>query len=204
MANGEFDPGQAWVQAGQGQGPWAATPSGDGGLGGGLGGGLNLSTGGIGSIAGGVSDLFSAMGYKAKAQGDAFEKQNYLLAGTLADQNEQYTEWSTGIKQAQEDRELSKSLGTTKADIAGAGLAESGSALDILRESASQGAMARAVTGEQGLIVEAGYREQAQSYRNMAQAAQVAIDAENKAAQGAEITGWIKIGAGVLSTFMPR
>jgi len=179
--------------------PPAATPAGTSPFG-----GISLSTGGIGSIAGGVSDLFASMGYKAKAQGDAFEQQNYLLAGTLADQNEQYTEWSTGIKQAQEDRELSKSLGTTKADIAGAGLAESGSALDILRESASQGAMARAVTGEQGLIVEAGYREQAQSYRNMAQAAQVAIDAENKAAQGAEITGWIKIGAGVLSTFMPR
>ena len=179
--------------------PPAATPAGTSPFG-----GISLSTGGIGSIAGGVSDLFSAMGYKAKAQGDAFEKQNYLLAGTLADQNEQYTEWSTGIKQAQEDRDLFKSLGTTKADIAGAGLAESGSALDILRESASQGAMARAVTGEQGLIAEAGYREQAQSYRNMAQAAQVAIDAENKAAQGAEITGWIKIGAGVLSTFMPR
>jgi len=179
--------------------PPAATPAGTSPFG-----GISLSTGGIGSIAGGVSDLFASMGYKAKAQGDAFEQQNYLLAGTLADQNEQYTEWSTGIKQAQEDRELSKSLGTTKADIAGAGLAESGSALDILRESASQGAMARAVTGEQGLIVEAGYREQAQSYRNMAQAAQVAIDAENKAAQGAEITGWLKIGAGVLSTFMPR
>ena len=171
--------------------PPAATPAGTSPFG-----GISLSTGGIGSIAGGVSDLFSAMGYKAKAQGDAFEKQNYLLAGTLADQNEQYTEWSTGIKQAQEDRDLFKSLGTTKADIAGAGLAESGSALDILRESASQGAMARAVTGEQGLIAEAGYREQAQSYRNMAAAAQVAIDAENKAAKGAEITGILKGAAG--------
>jgi hypothetical protein len=171
--------------------PPAATPAGTSPFG-----GISLSTGGIGSIAGGVSDLFASMGYKAKAQGDAFEQQNYLLAGTLADQNEQYTEWSTGIKQAQEDRELFKSLGTTKADIAGAGLAESGSALDILRESASQGAMARAVTGEQGLIAEAGYREQAQSYRNMAAAAQVAIDAENKAAKGAEITGILKGAAG--------
>ena len=170
--------------------PPAATPAGTSPFG-----GISLSTGGIGSIAGGVSDLFASMGYKAKAQGDAFEQQNYLLAGTLADQNEQYTEWSTGIKQAQEDRELFKSLGTTKADIAGAGLAESGSALDILRESASQGAMARAVTGEQGLIQEASYKEQAQSYRNMAQAAQIAIDAEKNASFGAEITAGVKFAA---------
>jgi len=171
--------------------------------GGGLGSMFSLSAGGVSGIAGGVSDLFAAMGHKAKAAGDVFEQKNYQLAGTLADQNEQYAEWSTAIKQSQEDRTLFKSLGTTKADIAGAGLAESGSGLDILRESASQGAMARAVTGEQGLIVEAGYREQATSYRNMAAAAQVAIDAEKKAAEGAEITGWIKIAGGVLSMFAP-
>jgi hypothetical protein len=192
MANGDFDPGQAWVQAGQGQGPWAAIPAGGGG-------GFNFNTAGVGSIAGGVSDLFAAMGYKAKAAGDAFEQKNYQVAATLADQNEQFTEWSTAIKQSQEDRELSKSLGTTRADLAGAGLAESGSGLDILRESASQGAQARAVTGEQGLITEASYKEQATSYRNMAAAAQIAIDAENKAAQGAEITGWVKIAAGAAS-----
>ena len=162
--------------------------------------GFNFNTGGLGSIAGGVSDLFSAMGYRAKAQGDAFEQQNYQLAATLADQNEQFTEWSTALKQSTEDRQLFNSLGQTKADVAGAGLAESGDALDILRQSAQEGAQARAVTGEQGLISEASYREQAQSYRNMAAAAQVAIDAENKAAQGADITGAIKIGAGVLST----
>jgi hypothetical protein len=154
------------------------------------------------NIGGGVSDLFAAMGYRTKAAGDVFEQQNYLLAGKLADQNEQFAEWSTAIKQSQEDRTLFKSLGQTRADIAGAGFAESGSGMDILRESASQGAMARAVTGEQGLITEAGYKEQAQSYRNMAQAAQVAIDAENKAATGADITAGIKFAAAFVP-FLP-
>jgi hypothetical protein len=189
----DFDPGQAWVQAGQGQGPWAAAPAGGGG------GGFNFNTAGVSSIAGGVSDLFAAMGYKKKAEGDVFEQKNYQLAATLADQNEQFTEWSTAIKESQQDRELSKSLGQTSADIAGAGLAPKGSSLNILRESASQGAQAHAVLSEQGLISEASYREQAQSYRNMAAAAQIAIDAENKAAQGAEITGWVKIAAGAIS-----
>ena len=51
-------------------------------------------------------------------------------------------ELEAAIKQSQQDRELYKSLGTTRADIAGAGLAESGSGLDILRESAAEGALA--------------------------------------------------------------
>lgn len=165
------------------------------------GGGISLGSSFFSGVGGAVSDLFAAQGYRAKAKGDVFEQQNYLLAAQYADQNEQYAEWSTAIKQQQEDRGLFKALGQTRADVASAGFAESGSALDIMRESASQGAMARAVTGEQGLIQEAGFREQAQSYRNMAAAAQVAIDAENKAAQGATITGIIKGVGAVASLF---
>lgn len=148
-------------------------------------------------IGGAVSDLFAAQGHRFKAQGDVFEKQNYDLAATLADQNAQFTETSTAIKGMQADRELYKSLGTTQADVAGAGFAESGSAIDILRDSAAQGALHKAVLSEQGLITEAGYKEQAQSYRNMSSAADVAIRAENEAATGAMITGGIKAIAGL-------
>src|SRR5467141_1235979 len=90
------------------------------------------------NLGGAGSDLFAAEGYRAKAKGDEFERENYQLAATYADQNEQYTEWATKIKGAQADRELYKSMGQTSADVAGAGFAASGSALDILRESASQ------------------------------------------------------------------
>jgi hypothetical protein len=174
------------------------SPSGSGG-----GSPFRLSGSAISSFGGAVSDLFAADAYRFKAQGDQYEKENYQLAAQFADQNVQYTEWSTAIKQMQEDRELSKSLGETRADVAGAGFAASGSALDLLRESASQGAIARAVTGEQGLITEAGYKEQADSYRNMAAAAQVAIDAENKAAKGAEISAIFKFAAGAVSMLNP-
>jgi hypothetical protein len=171
---------------------WVADLAGQG-KGGAFGFGGRVSDSTFSNAAGAVSDLFAAEGYRAKAAGDEFERGNYLLAAQYADLNVQYTKWSTAIKQSQEDRELYKSLGQTRADVAGAGFAESGSAIDILRESASQGALARAVTGEQGLITEAGYEEQAASYRNMAQAAQVAIDAEKKAAVGADIAAGIKI-----------
>jgi len=70
-------------------------------------------------------------------------------------------------------------------------------ALDILRDSASQGALAKAVLQEQGQITEAGYKEQAQSYQNTASAAQVAINADNQASVFSTVTGALKIAAGI-------
>jgi hypothetical protein len=146
-----------------------------------------------------VADIFAAKGDELKAQGAEFEKISYLQAADLATQNEQFTEMSTAIKQSQADRNLYQALGQTKADVAGAGFAQSGSALDILRESASQGAMTKAVLGEQGLITEAGYQEQAQSYSDMANAAGVAIEADKLAAKGAYWGAGIAAAAAVFS-----
>jgi hypothetical protein len=82
-----------------------------------------------------VADIFAAKGDELKAQGAAFEQQSYQQAAVLAQQNEQFTAMSTVIKQSEADRNLYQALGTTRADVAGAGFAQSGSALDILRES---------------------------------------------------------------------
>ena len=154
------------------------------------------------NLGGAVSDLFAASGHRAKAAGDIFEQQNYNLAGKLADQNEKFTEQSTAIKQAQIDRSNSQTIGGQEADIAGAGFAASGSALDLLRDSASQGALTKAVAGEQGLITEAGYKEQGDSYRNLASAAGIAANAENNAAFGADVTGIIKGAASIATLFL--
>ena len=98
-------------------------------------------------------------------------------------------------------RETMNTLGGQQADVAGAGFAASGSALDLLRDSASQGALTHAVLGQQGLITEAGYNEQAASYKIMQGAANDAGNAENNAATAAEITGGIKMIAGLASVF---
>lgn len=172
--------------------------TGKGGLFGG-GGGLSGST--FSDVAGAASDLFAAQGDRAKATGDLIEAGNYDLASGLATENEKFTETSTAIKQAQIDRNITKTIGGQQADVAGAGFAESGSALDIMRDSASQGALTRAVAGQQGLITEAGYKEQATADTNMAQAARVAANAENEAAQGADITSAIKGVAAVATLF---
>ncbi len=152
--------------------------------------------------SGAVTDLFSAEGYRYKAKGAEFEKENYDLAATLADQNAQYTEWTTNVKAQMADRTTYQALGTAQAQIAGSGLKASGSALDLLHESAANGALAKENAVTQGNITEAGYQEKAQSYRNMSQAAQVAIDAANEAAVGADITGAIKGVASIATLFM--
>jgi hypothetical protein len=165
----------------------------------GQGGGLSGST--FTDLSGAASDLFSIDAHHAKAEGDLLEAKNYDEASALATQNEKFTETSTAIKQAQIDRQNSNMLGGQQADVAGAGFAASGSALDLMRDSASQGALTKAVGEQQGLITEAGYNEQADSYKTMSQAAHVAADAENAAADAAPFTAALK-GAAAIATLL--
>ena len=92
-------------------------------------------------------------------------------------------------------------IGGQEADVAGAGFEASGSAIDLMRDSASQGALTKAVGEQQGLIQEAGYTEQAKSYQTMSQAANMAANAEDKAAEGSTISGIFKGVAAVASIF---
>lgn len=162
---------------------------------------FNVSSGGISNFAGAAQDLFAAQGDKSKAQYDFAEASNYGIAADLANQNEKFTETSTAIKEAQQQREALSARGGVEGEVASAGFAESGSALDILRDSAAQGALTHAVLGQQGLITEAGYKEQAQSYETMQAAATQAGNAENQASTFADITGAIKGVAAIASLF---
>jgi hypothetical protein len=154
------------------------------------------------SIGGGISDLFAIGADKAKAQGDLLEAQNYDLASKYALQEAAYTKESTAIQGMQAERQMYSSMSQTSADIAGGGFAASGSGLDILAQSASQGALQQAVIQRQGLITEQGYEEQAQSYQNMEAAANLAAGAEEKAAQGALWSAGFKF-AGALTSLIP-
>ncbi|MBR0936684.1 hypothetical protein [Bradyrhizobium jicamae] len=151
-------------------------------------------------LGGAVSDLFAGFGASAQAnlkaqslqlqaQGDLAEASNYDLASTLASQNEAYTKTSTAIQQMQLERSTYQQIGGQQAAIGGAGLAASGSATDILADSARQGALSKAVLGQQGLITEAGYQEQAQSYTTLAGAARAAAATEDQMAQETKDAG---------------
>lgn len=145
---------------------------------------LSGAGGALGSFATGLS-MFQ------KSKGDLAEARSYDLAAQLAGLNATFTETATGIKVAQEARTIYKTIGGQKADVAGSGLKESGSALDLLASSSQQGALATATIQEQGLITEAGYKEQQQSYEIMADAARSASSMD-------QTLGWINIAAGAL------
>ena len=109
------------------------------------------------ALGGGISDLFAASADRSKAQGDLIEAANYDLAAKYAYQEEQFTKESTAIQGMQAERQMYSSMSQTKADIAGGGFAASGSGLDILAQSASQGRLQQAVIARQGLITEQGF-----------------------------------------------
>jgi hypothetical protein len=153
-------------------------------------------------LGGAVSDIFAGFAAGDKAKGDLLEAQNYDLAAREADKEAFYTKESTAIQVMQSERQLYQSMSGTKADTAGAGFAASGSSLDILRSSAQQGALQQAVIQRQGLITEEGYEEQAQSYRNMEAAADMAASAEKKAGIGDFFSGGVKGAAAVATLFM--
>lgn len=155
------------------------------------------------NFAGGaVDDLFSVGAFKTKAKGFDLEAANYDAAAGMADQNADFTRISTGLKLMQIERQKFNVLGGQRADVASSGFAASGSAMDILRDSAQQGALQEAVAHQQGLVTEEGYRQQASSYRNMAAASRLAAGAAKKSASQAYWKAGIKTAMAVGSAFI--
>lgn len=144
------------------------------------------------ALGGAVDDLFSASAFRTRAEGDRLQAQEYDLAGGLARQNKQFAETSAAIKDMQIQRGIYGVLGQQAADVGASGFESGGSALDLLRDSAQQGALTKAVASQQGLIEEAGYEEQAKSYDLQAQTARMAADADEKAAHGKTFSAVIK------------
>jgi hypothetical protein len=153
---------------------------------------MALGTSTFSNIGGAVSDLFQASAFKTKAAGQRIESEEFQLAAGLSDQNAAFTEQSTAIQQSQADRAIEKTIGGQQTAVAASGFAAGGSALDLLRDSANQGALQKAVLGQQGLITEAGYKEQAASYRLLSSASDLAASAADKAAGNATTSAYIK------------
>jgi hypothetical protein len=119
---------------------------------------------GISEIGSAVSDLFGAQGSTAAAN-------SYSQASAIAGQNVQLEKQATAIKETQEARQIYQTIGGQQAAVGGAGFAASGSALDLLRSSMSQGALTKAMIQEQGGITENAYAEQQGLYAGLAGAA---------------------------------
>jgi hypothetical protein len=174
-------------------------------------------TGAVSSLFGGIASKSKAGMYKIEAKADLLKGEGARLEGEaygrahdLALVNKQFTEESTAIQEAQAGRAAFMSMGGTRAAIGGSGLSED-SATDVLRASAQQGALERAVLQKQGVITEESYQEEADVYTKMQQASGIAVagsklasqehmmaaDAEETAATGQFIGAGIKAVAGV-------
>jgi hypothetical protein len=125
---------------------------------------MPLSSAGFDDIGGAVSSIFGAVGQLQSAKG-------YKKAADFALQNADIARQSADIKKLMAERQVYQTIGGQKSDVAGAGLAASGSALDILRSSEQQGALTKQLVSNQGAIDVLGYQAEASSYSSMAAAA---------------------------------
>jgi hypothetical protein len=130
-------------------------------------------------LGGAAGDLFTMFGQQKQSD-------TYAKAKSLADMNTQLAGEAESIQKYQQQRTVMKVLGTQQADIAAAGLAQSGSAQDLLRSSASQGALAKAGIEVQGEIQQNASQQQAA-------AAQAQSDAAKKSAQSSGMGGLMQL-----------
>jgi hypothetical protein len=124
-----------------------------------------------------ITDLGGAASSLFGAEGNSAQAQSFQGAADLATQNAQLAATSTRIQETQTARSVAMSLGTTQADVAGAGFTMSGSALDLLKSSAQQGSLAKSLVNIQGAINENSYAAQAGAYSGEAAAAKEASKA---------------------------
>jgi hypothetical protein len=124
---------------------------------------------GVNSFGAAVGDLFAAEGLEASAEG-------YRQAAAFSRTNLGFTEESIRIKKLMADREIYKALGGQENDIATSGLAASGSALDIMRDSAQQGELTRQMLDLQGKIQVTTLKQQIAAYETQANAAEDAAE----------------------------
>lgn len=125
--------------------------------------GISQGASGLGAVA---ADIFGAAGASAS---QAEFQQGEQSAMT----NAQIAESEGRIKAAQILRQSTQQIGGERADIAGAGLTQGGSAADLLRSSQSQASLALGLANEQRQINVNGYLQQAASMGAEANAAGV-------------------------------
>lgn len=150
----------------------------------------------FGTLSGGfgvASDLFSSLGAakadKLTAGGYTQAAASYQQATDLTNEAADVADASQNIQEMQNERNIFKTLGGQQSDIAGAGLQNSGSALDIMRDSASQAGLSRQLLGTQGAINQLGYQKEAASYQGLKGTAEASAAAANASASTKKKSG---------------
>lgn len=126
---------------------------------------------GFADLGGAASALFGARGATAAAG-------SYREAAAIVNQNAIIAREATRIREIQESRKIYRTIGRQRAGVGGAGFAESGTALYLLRNSVSEGALAKGMIKAQGAITENSYAAQAGQFNAMADAAKASSTAQ--------------------------
>lgn len=146
---------------------------------------MPLSAGGFADLGSAASSIFGAAGSAASAKG-------LSKAAVFAGQNAEIAAQSTRIQQTMAQRQITQTLGGQRADVAGSGLAASGSALDLMRDSAQQGALTKQLISAQGAISVNGYQAEQASYEAQASAAKAS-------SAGGLLKGALDIGSALIA-----
>lgn len=146
----------------------------------------------VDTLFGGLGAFDTAKGYKAQAKG-------YERAAEISTINKGIAKQASQIELMQAERDIYRTLGSARTAIGGSGLAASGSALDILRDSATQGNLTKQLLGRQEAIEQLAYDQERISYEGQAAAAKAAAKSSKKSGIGGLISGGIKLGLSLFS-----
>ena len=105
----------------------------------------------------------NAKALNLSAQGQTAEAGQYDIAQQISLQNAAIEQVSGQIQQYQTSRNVLKIAGQQQAGYAGAGFANSGTALDVARSTLQQGVLENQVTGLNASLAAGGYFSQAAS-----------------------------------------
>jgi hypothetical protein len=122
------------------------------------------SAGAFNTLSSGIGSLFSSAGSAAEASA-------YKQAAAYSQQNAEIAKQAEQIQVTQAQRAIYQTIGGQQAQYGAAGLAESGSAMDILKSSQQQGNLQMQMLHAQGQINQNAYMEQAAANTGMANAA---------------------------------
>jgi len=157
---------------------------------------------GVTDSAGAVGSLFSAVGSFEAADMSKASAAMYSQAAAEEGQDISLQELTDNVKNTQALRQTTMALGTVQSDIAGTGSANSGSALDILRDSAMQGQLQRSTVGLQNQVNINDMTEKVNEYQTEASNAEKTASSQTLAGFGGLFSGAIK-GAGAAAAFLP-
>src|SRR4051812_10843327 len=111
---------------------------------------FNILAGGVSNLGGAASALFAASG--ARGEGDRYD-----AAAEYARNNIGFTKQSELLQQYAASRKIEATEGLQRAQIAANGFQQSGTALDLMRDNATQAALTHATLQMQAGIQESGY-----------------------------------------------